>query len=375
MPTQRKNLIEDTPISLAFVLKNGNNAGTNLINMNNNNITQIGELQAEGNGYTNTITSQNMLIQSGDSLQSAAIELSDNGADMYVKDVSGNYVSLATTNSLTENGPTVEIVDATHNNHLILTSQKLYLGSSNSYETPPANKILGTDASGNLKYKCQIIGDGTVATLSEVLDSGHIAGQSIDMSNNNITNVGELQSENSMFESIFSVDKISINNKTTEQELLAKPISDGASVSVKDSTSSYAKLESTSDELVAPFNVPSLHLQDTTNDSQIRLTAQKLYLGSSSSYETPPVNQLLGTDASGNLTYKSQSVATLSEVLDSGHTAGQSIDMSNNNITNIGELQFASAPVSTPVLNQSGTALKIQMNGQDYYIQIYTVPP
>ncbi len=44
-----------------------------------------------------------------------------------------------------------------------------------------------------------------------------------------------------------------------------------------------------------------------------------------------------------------------------------------DNITNIGVLQFTTVPLSTPVLNQTGTALKIQMN--DYYIQVFTVLP
>jgi hypothetical protein len=192
---QPKKIINNinTSRSLATVLNNGNNAGSKSINMNDNDITNINELQAVGNGSTNTITSQQMVIQTSDTLQSAAIELSGNGADMYVEDVSGNYVNIATTTSyLPYNGPTIEINDATNEKVLFLTPQKLYLGTPTNFNSP-ANKLLGTDSNGNLYYKNQNVENGSVGTLEDVLEEGNTAGQSIDMSNNNITNIGELQ--------------------------------------------------------------------------------------------------------------------------------------------------------------------------------------
>jgi hypothetical protein len=69
------------------------------------------------------------------------------------------------------------------------------------------------------------------------------------------------------------------------------------------------------------------------------------------------------------------SVGSLAEVLNVSPIANQAIDMDRNNLQNIGELQFSADPVFTPLLSQTGMSLKIQMNGQDYYLQVFSVPP
>ena len=87
---------------------------------------------------------------------------------------------------------------------------------------------------------------------------------------------------------------------------------------------------------------------------------------------------LLSGGATGSLAWGaggSGSVGSLAEVLDVGAVANQAIDMDGNDLQNVGQLQFLADPETLPILSSTGTSLKIKMNGVDYYVQLFTVPP
>jgi hypothetical protein len=143
--------------TLAQVLNLGNVASQD-IDMNSNDVVNVNEISVIGNGFNGLITSQDLSFASDTTLQGAGMSTYADGANSFVQDVTGSFIQLQSSSDVDfapYDKPMLQIVDVVADAHLVLTSKQLRLGDGGetSYPPdPPANSLLGTDASGNLQY-------------------------------------------------------------------------------------------------------------------------------------------------------------------------------------------------------------------------------
>lgn len=91
-------------------------------------------------------------------------------------------------------------------------------------------------------------------------------------------------------------------------------------------------------------------------------------------------NVLVSGGANGSVSWGSTtSGVTLANVLDNGNVAQKNLNMNGFTIENVmlqlDSLNLATNPVTKPYISSSGLVLPITLNGQTYYIQLFTSPP
>jgi len=147
--------------TLAQVLTLGNVANTD-IDMDSNDITLVNQITTTGGGFNGLVASQDLSFASNTTLQGAGMSTFADGANAFDQDVTGSFIQMQTSSDVgydPYDKPMLEIVDVVADAHLVLTSKQLRLGNDNTVypPDPPANSLLGTDASGNLIYTTAFI--------------------------------------------------------------------------------------------------------------------------------------------------------------------------------------------------------------------------
>lgn len=81
---------------------------------------------------------------------------------------------------------------------------------------------------------------------------------------------------------------------------------------------------------------------------------------------TGPTGPIGATGATGP-------VGTLSEVLTNNNVANRDIDMDNNSLLNINSLSISTPPILTTLLTSTDYSVPIIINGNTYYLPLFTV--